>query len=105
MLFRRELRAEDALVLLLDEKALADVDDRFPAASDPARDLQYHRLPDARRFLRDAAISAALGPGRCVAGDAQRCADRAWHSVAAVRGHQGRTARLEILHGPPAVAG
>src|SRR5882762_2837527 len=46
------------------KEGLADVDDRFSASSDTARDLQHHRLPDARRFLYRSGSEADADVGR-----------------------------------------
>src|SRR4051812_26424931 len=73
---------------VFDEKAKADVDDRFPAAADPARYLQHHRVPDARRRLRDAAVHAGAGVGRRLVGDAERRIARARYPAVDVRDHQ-----------------
>ena len=49
-------------------------------------------------------VTLTLMSGARVAGDAERCAARARHRVAAARGHQGRASRREISHRSSAVA-
>src|SRR6266850_5996323 len=80
------------------KEGLADVDDRFSASSDTARDLQHHRLPDARRFLYRSGSEADADVGRRVAADAERYVAGARYSDAVVRGHQGRASGREIPH-------
>src|SRR6267378_2084226 len=87
------------------KEGLADVDDRFSASSDTARDLQHHRLPDARRFLYRSGSEADADVGRRVAADAERYVAGARYSDAVVRGHQGRASGREIPHRSFVVAG
>ena len=86
------------------KEGLADVHGRFSAASDSARDLQHHRLPDARRFACRADREADADVRRGMAADAERYPAGAGHRAAAVRGHQGRASRREISHRSSAVA-
>ena len=81
-----------------------DTHGRFSAASDSARDLQHHRLPDARRVVHRSAGEADVDVGRGMDGDAERRAAHARHPAAARRSHQGRAPRREISHRPSAVA-
>src|ERR1700738_249260 len=80
------------------KEGLADVDDRFSAASDTARDLQHHRLPDARRFLRRPGSEADLDVRCRVAADAERYAAGARDLVVAVRSDQGGASGSEVSH-------
>src|SRR6185369_10871608 len=54
-----------------------DTHGRFSAASDSARDLQHHRLPDARRVVHRSIGEADINVGCGMDGDAQRRAARA----------------------------
>ena len=81
-----------------------DTHGRFSAASDSARDLQHHRLPDARRLVHRSAGEGDIDVGCGMGGDAERRAAYARHPAAARRSHQGRAPRREISHRPSAVA-
>src|SRR5450631_4437124 len=80
---------KESLCFSCSKEGLADVDDRFSAASDSARDLQHHRLPDARRFLCRPGSEADLDVRGRVAADAERYASDAGDLDVAVRGDQG----------------